>query len=137
MSALGGLGWVLEWVEDNLGMRRGARAQIWSHHGTWGLPGRLYERWKSVVRRGGRGWGFWTEWDEKFVDSFHFCCLVHVFILLCNHLLKCISLHKIFGVNFESRDSDHIVVSRAPNNPGRDSLFVSKVLTTALEGPFV
>ena len=43
----------------------------------------------------------------------------------------------MFGVNFESRDSDHTVVSRAPNNPGLDTSHVSKALTAALEGSFV
>ena len=52
-------------------------------------------------------------------------------------LLKCISLHKIFGVNFESRDSDHTVVSGAPNNSGLDTSHVSKVLVVALEESFV
>ena len=46
-------------------------------------------------------------------------------------------MHKIFEVNFESRDSDHIAVSGAPNNPGLDTSHVSKVLTAALEGSFV
>ena len=59
------------------------------------------------------------------------------FVALCHNSLKCISLHKIFGVNFESRDSDHIVVSGAPNNPGVDTSHVSKVLVAALEGSFV
>ena len=59
------------------------------------------------------------------------------FVALCHNSLKCISLHKIFGVNFESRDSDHIAVSRAPNNPGVDTSHVSKVLVAALEGSFV
>ena len=59
------------------------------------------------------------------------------FVLLCKNSLYCISLHKIFGVNFESRDSDHTVVSGAPNNPGLDTLHVSKVLVVALEESFV
>ena len=59
------------------------------------------------------------------------------FVLLCHNSLKCISLHKIFGVNFESRESDHTVVSGAPNNPGLDTSHVSKVLVVALEESFV
>ena len=59
------------------------------------------------------------------------------FVLLCYKSLECISLHKIFGVNFESRDSDHIAVLGAANNPGLDTSHVSKVLTAALEGSFV
>ena len=59
------------------------------------------------------------------------------FVLLCFNSPKCISMHKIFEVNFESRESDHIVVSGAPNNPGLDTSHVSKVLTAALEGSFV
>ena len=55
----------------------------------------------------------------------------------CHSLLRCISLHKIFGVNFESRESDHISVSGAPNNPGLDTSHVSKVLVAALEESFV
>ena len=46
-------------------------------------------------------------------------------------------MHKIFEVNFESRDSDHIAVLGAANNPGLDTSHVSKVLTAALEGSFV
>ena len=46
-------------------------------------------------------------------------------------------MHKIFEVNFESRESDHIVVSGAPNNPGLDTSHVSKVLRAALEESFV
>ena len=59
------------------------------------------------------------------------------FVLLCYYSLQCISLHKVFGVNFESRESDHIAVSGAPNNPGLDTSHVSKVLVAALEGSFV
>ena len=59
------------------------------------------------------------------------------FVLLCHSSTKCISLHKVFGVNFESRDSDHTAVLGAPNNPGLDTSHVSKVLTAALEGSFV
>ena len=81
--------------------------------------------------------GFWTGWDENFVNSSHFCNLCMSFVLLYHNLLKCICLHKVFGVNFESRESDHTVVSRAPNNPGLDTSHVSKVLTAALEGSFV
>ena len=43
----------------------------------------------------------------------------------------------MFGVNFESRDSDHTFVSTAPNNPGLDTSHVSKVLTAALVEAFV
>ena len=68
---------------------------------------------------------------------FNFATYFTSFVLLDHSLLKCLSLHKIFGVNFESRDSDHTVVSRAPNNPGLDTSHVSKVLTAALEGSFV
>ena len=59
------------------------------------------------------------------------------FVALCHNLLRCISLHKIFGVNFESRESDHTAVLGAPNNPGLDTSHVSKVLTAALEESFV
>ena len=59
------------------------------------------------------------------------------FVLLCYKSLKCISMHKIFEVNFKSRNSDHTVVSTAPNNPGLDTSHVSKVLTAALEESFV
>ena len=59
------------------------------------------------------------------------------FVSLCHNSLKCISLHKIFGVNFESRESDHTAISGAPNNPGLDTSLVSKALTAALEGSFV
>ena len=59
------------------------------------------------------------------------------FVVSCHKSLKCISMHKIFGVNFESRESDHISVSGAPNNPGPDTSHVSKVLVAALEGSFV
>ena len=81
--------------------------------------------------------GLLDEMDENFVNSSHFCNLCTSFVLLCYKSLECISLHKIFGVNFESRDSDHIAVSGAPNNPGLDTSHVSKVLTAALEGSFV
>ena len=40
-------------------------------------------------------------------------------------------------MNFESGESDHIIVSGAPNNPGLDTSHVSKNLTAALEGSFV
>ena len=46
-------------------------------------------------------------------------------------------LSTFFRMKFESRDSDHTIVSGALNNPGIDSLFVSKVLMVALEGSFV
>ena len=46
-------------------------------------------------------------------------------------------MHKIFGVNFESEDSDHTVVSGALNNPGLDTSHVSKVLVVALDESFV
>ena len=59
------------------------------------------------------------------------------FVLLYYNLLRCISLHKIFGVNFESRDSDHIAVLGSPNNPLLDTSHVSKVLVAALEESFV
>ena len=59
------------------------------------------------------------------------------FVSVCYNSLKCISLHKIFGVNFESRDSDHTVVSGASNNPGLDTSLVPKVLVVALEESFV
>ena len=73
----------------------------------------------------------------KILWSSNLCGLLHIFVLLCYNSLKCISLHKVFGVNFESRESDHISVSGAPNNPGLDTSHVSKVLTAALEGSFV
>ena len=75
--------------------------------------------------------------DEKFGITLVFVTSKMSFVLLYHSLLKCLSLHKIFGVNFESRDSDHIVVSGAPNNPGVDTSHVSKVLVAALEESFV
>ena len=40
-------------------------------------------------------------------------------------------------MKIESRESDHIVISGVLNNPGIDSLFVSKVVMVALEESFV
>ena len=40
-------------------------------------------------------------------------------------------------MKFESKTSDHIVISGALNNPGIDSLFVSKVVMVALEDAFM
>ena len=42
-----------------------------------------------------------------------------------------------FRQNFESRESDCIIVSGALNNPGIHSLFVSKVLVVAVEESFL
>ena len=67
--------------------------------------------------------------------TFVTCCMF--FVSLCHNSLNYISLHKSFGVNFESRESDHTAVSGALNNPVRDTLNVSKVLTAALEESFV
>ena len=58
------------------------------------------------------------------------------FVLLCYNSLKCISMHMIFKVNFESRESDHIAVSGALNKPVLDTSHVSKVLTAALVEAF-
>ena len=121
-----------------------ARRQRWprwcrmgSYHGTCGLTGRLVSVAKAWEDHVGRGWSFWTEWDENSVNPSHFCNLYMSFVLLYHNLLRCICLHKVFGVNFESRDSDHTVVLRAPNNSGLDTSHVSKVLTAALGGSFV
>ena len=134
-----GLAW--EWLEGNLGMRAAmAVAKVVERGRVVGfedLSGRLLRGGKGVGGRGDRGWGFWTEWDENFVNSSHFCNLCTSFVLLYHNLLRCISLHKVFGVNFKSRESDHTAVSKAPNNPGLDTSHVSKVLTAALEGSFV
>ena len=46
-------------------------------------------------------------------------------------------MHKIFEVNFESRDSDHIAVSGAPNNPGIHLSNAPRVLVAALVESFV
>ena len=75
--------------------------------------------------------------DEKFGITLVFVTSKMSFVLLYHSLLKCLSLHKIFGVNFESRDSDHIAVLGAPNNPGLDTSHVSKVLVVALVKAFV
>ena len=40
-------------------------------------------------------------------------------------------------MKFESRNSDHTVVSGAPNNPGLDTSLIPKVLVVALEDAFV
>ena len=46
-------------------------------------------------------------------------------------------LSTFFDMKFESRDSDHTVVSGALNNPVRDTLNVSKAFRAALEESFV
>ena len=95
--------------------------------------------------RGGKAWGGLGDVEGAFGRNgmktllikliFVACCMY--FAILCHNSLNCITLHKIFGVNFEPRDSDHTVVSGAPNNPGLDTSHVSKVLTAALEESFV
>ena len=52
-----------------------------SCRGTWGLTGCLVRGEKAWEVRGGRRWGFWTEWDEKFVDPSRFCDLLRVFCI--------------------------------------------------------
>ena len=74
---------------------------------------------------------------KSFFIYFVFVTLCMFFVSLWHDSFECISLHNFFGVNFKSRESDHTVVSRAPNNPGLDTSHVSKVLTAALEGSFV
>ena len=74
---------------------------------------------------------------KSFGISLSFVSYYIFYVLIRQTFLKCISLHNIFGVNFESRDSDHTVVSGALNNPGLDTSHVSKALTAALEGSFV
>ena len=108
-----------------------------SCRGTWGLPGRLLRGGKGVGRRGVVDGAFGRDGMKGFGIHLVFVTSYMSFVLLCYYSLQCISLHKVFGVNFESRDSDHTVVSRAPNNPGLDTSHVSKVLTAALEGSFV
>ena len=108
-----------------------------SCRGTWGLPGRLLRGGKGVGRRGVVDGAFGRNGIKTSFMHSIFVTYFMSFVLLCYYSLQCISLHKVFGVNFESRDSDHIVVSGAPNNPGLDTSHVSKVLVAALEGSFV
>ena len=65
-------------MEANLGMRAAtAVAKMVKMGRVVGLEasqGVFVSVGKAWEGRGGREWGFWTEWDDYFVDSFYFCC---------------------------------------------------------------
>ena len=79
-----GMAW--EWLEGNLGMRAAmAVAKMVEKGRVVELDGTLGVLWcdpNGLVGLGGRGWDFWTEWDENFWNQSHFCCLLHLFCTL-------------------------------------------------------
>ena len=95
------------------------------------------EGWKGV----GGAWGPWMGlldgMDENCKNPFYFCILLHTF---CHwhSTTQLNAYHRTsFRMMFESRYSDPMIVSGAPNNPGIDSSLARKIVMVALEDAFM